>query len=238
MKGSHLLVLAGGFGTRLRSVVAEVPKPLAPIGDRPFLHHLMGAWASQGVARMTFLLHHQAPLIESFLASPESLRVLEGRPAATLTEPRPMGTGGAIAYAVRELGLSGSFLVTNADTWLGTGALPVSAEPAPAMAVVKVENTERYGQVRIEGGKVIGFAEKQDTAGPGWINAGMYHLQADLFRAWDGEPFSVERKLFPALAASGRLAAVPLETEFIDIGIPEDYFRFARWIESGKGARL
>jgi len=228
----ELLVLAGGFGTRLRSAVSDVPKPLAPIAGRPFLDHLIETWVEQGASKLTFLLHHQAHLIEAFLEPLRTqLRTCELR---TLTEQQPLGTGGAVAHAVRQFKLTGYFLVVNADTWLGSGLEQVSATAEPALAIVQVDNSERYGSVKMRQDVVVSFEEKQNSSGPGWINAGLYHLHADLFRDWNGQPFSLERELFPKLVGAARLKAVPLKTGFIDIGIPEDYFRFCRWIESGK----
>ena len=145
-----------------------------------------------------------------------------------------MGTGGAVAYAVRQLQMSGPFMVTNADTWLGSGIKRVFDAPLPGMAVIQVANSERYGSVRIKGDEVVEFVEKQKSSGGDWVNAGLYHLHADTFQHWDGQAFSLERELFPKLVASGQLHAVPLETDFIDIGIPEDYLRFCRWVESGR----
>lgn len=233
-----LLVLAGGFGTRLRSAVADVPKPLAPVAGRPYLYYLLESWVSQGVREFIFLLHHQAGLIEDFLQSEATSGLLHGCKVQTMTEAQPMGTGGAVAHAVQQLHLKSSFLVANADTWLGSGVTALASTPASAIAVLRVENTERYGRVETAASKIAAFAEKQDSAGPGWINAGMYHLDAALFTTWDGEPFSLERVLFPPLAAAGQLHALPLQTEFIDIGIPADYFRFCRWIESQKADAL
>lgn len=238
MRESSLLVLAGGFGTRLRSAVSDVPKPLAPVVDRPFLHYLIESWVEQGVTQLTFLLYHQADLIEAFLKRQKAEGRLKGCELRTLSEPQPLGTGGAIAYAVQQFRLTGSFLVTNADTWLGSGVEQVSAASMPAMAIVRVENSERYGCVEVRQNSVVAFEEKQDSAGPGWINAGLYHLHADLFQDWNGQPFSLERELFPKLATTGQLQAVPLETDFIDIGIPDDYFRFDRWIGSQKAGVL
>lgn len=234
MRPANLLVLAGGFGTRLRSAVQDVPKPLAPVMNRPYLHYLIESWMALGVDRFTFLLHHQADLIRAFLLSLQDEGCLEACQITTVTEPQPLGTGGAVAYAVQKLEMTDPFLIANADTWLGHGIEQVAAAEAPAMAIVQVANSERYGTVRTESSRVVSFEEKQGIAEPGWINAGLYHLQAGYFVAWDGKPFSLERDLFPKLADSGDLSAVPLQTEFIDIGIPEDYFRFCRWIESGK----
>ena len=233
-----LLVLAGGFGTRLRSAVADVPKPLAPVAGRPYLYYLLESWVGQGVREFIFLLHHQARLIEDFLKSEATSGLLQGCKVQILTETQPMGTGGAVARAVRQLQLKASFLVANADTWLGSGMVAVANTPAPALAMVWVENTERYGRVETAASKIMVFTEKQNSVGPGWINAGMYHLDARLFAVWDGKPFSLEQNLFPQLANDGQLHALPLQTEFVDIGIPADYFRFCRWIESQKADTL
>jgi NDP-sugar pyrophosphorylase family protein len=238
MNKANLLVLAGGFGTRLRSVVSDVPKALAPVAGRPFLQYLVEAWLGQGLNQLTFLLHHQADLIEAFLEQQKATGGLANCQVRISSEPEPLGTGGAVAYAVRQLGLTGPLLVTNADTWLGTGIARVSVAAMPAIGIVRVGNSERYGAVQVREDRIVSFAEKQDSSGPGWINAGLYHLHADLFQSWNGQPFSLERELFPKLVAAGQLHAAPLETEFIDIGIPDDYHRFSRWIDSEKSGVL
>jgi NDP-sugar pyrophosphorylase family protein len=230
----ELLVLAGGFGTRLRAAVPGVPKPLAPVLGRPYLHYVIEGWVQQGVESLTFLLHHQAELIEDYLESARRAGPLRHCRVRALTEPQPLGTGGAVAFGVREHRMTGSFLVANADTWLGSGIAQVAGAAAPALTVVEVGNSERYGRVHTENNRVTAFSEKQQSSGPGGINAGLYHLEADAFADWEGAPFSLERELFPVLVGARRLTAVPLQTDFIDIGIPEDYLRFCRWIESGK----
>ncbi|MEI6704422.1 MAG: sugar phosphate nucleotidyltransferase [Deltaproteobacteria bacterium] len=235
---TELLVLAGGFGTRLRSAVSDVPKPLAPVCNQPYLYYLIENWVEQGISSLTFLLHHQALMIDEFLNLQERRGLLKDCRLHTLTEPQALGTGGAVAYAVQQFQLSGQVLVANADTWLGSSIMEVSTASAPAIATVKVINSERYGKVTVQNGKVAAFEEKQQSSGPGWINAGLYHLHTDIFQNWDGQPFSMEQSVLPKLAAGGQLNAVPLETDFIDIGVPEDYFRFCRWVESGKEGSL
>jgi NDP-sugar pyrophosphorylase family protein len=138
---------------------------------------------------------------------------------------------------VRELRLTGSFLVTNADTWLAGGIDAISRAQPPSIGVVQVADVERYGAVRCgPDGAIVAFDEKGANAGAGSINAGLYHLHASVFDDWDGQPLSLEREVFPLLAQQGRLRAVPLQAEFIDIGVPADYFRFCNWVESGKVA--
>ena len=230
----RMLVLAGGFGTRLRGVVVGVPKPLAPVGAMPFLHYQVEHWISQGVRSFVFLLHHQADLVNHFV-DVRLGSMLAKCAVESITEPVPLDTGGAVAYAVRRLGLEGEFLVTNADTWLGSGVRELGSAGADVMAVVKQADVSRYGQVDIDAaGFVRDFREKKSCRGAGWINAGMCMLRAEHFRAWDGRRLSLEKDVFPKLLGAHLLRAVPLESDFIDIGVPEDYLRFCRWQEGGR----
>lgn len=234
----RLLVLAGGFGTRLRAAVGDQPKALASIGGVPFLRLQLEHWISQEVRDFTFLLYHQADQIISFLQGQQS-ELLKDCHVDWLVEPVPMDTGGALANAVREFNLNGDFLVTNADTWLGTGMIELTRSMSPAMAVVRLDDVGRYGQVRFNPDfHVARFEEKSPTSAPGWINAGVFRLEAGLFQDWDGQPYSLERSLFVELVRARRLKAVPLETDFMDIGIPGDYRRFCRWVEGGRTTPL
>lgn len=234
----RLLVLAGGFGTRLQTAVGNTPKALAPVDGVPFLRLQLEHWLCQGVQEFSFLLHHKADQIISFLQSEKS-GLLKGGNVDWLVEPTPMDTGGAVANAVRELNLNGDFLVTNADTWLGTGMVELMCSASPSMAVVNLMDVSRYGQVQFnQNFDVIKFSEKSVTSTPGWINAGIFHLDAALFKDWNGRPFSLERELFVELVQSQRLKAVPLSTDFLDIGVPTDYSRYCRWVADGCKASL
>lgn len=229
-----MLVLAGGFGTRLQSVVAQVPKAMAPVGAVPFLYLQIQHWIDQGVGSFVFLLHHQADQIVRFLAVEKS-KLLKDCKVEWLIESKPMDTGGAVAYAVQQLHLTGAFLVTNADTWIGTGVKEVAQFAAPSIAVRKMSDTSRYGLVKFDDQfYVTKFTEKNNLKASGWINAGLSYLQADYFKGWGGQPFSLERVCLTELAGHRALKAVPLETDFIDIGVPEDYFRFCRWVKADR----
>ncbi|WP_443640372.1 sugar phosphate nucleotidyltransferase [Candidatus Njordibacter sp. Uisw_039] len=233
-----LLILAGGFGTRLQSVVTQVPKALAPVGDVPFLYLQIENWKSQGLRSFVFLLHHQADLIINFLEF-EKTKLLKDCEVAWVIEPKPMDTGGAVAYALKQLELTGDFLLTNADTWLGTGIKTLEQTPVPSMAVLRLNDSARYGQVQFDDKlKVTSFIEKSNTQKMGWISVGLCHLHSNFFRYWDGYPFSLERILFKLLLDERALNAVALKTNFIDIGIPADYHRFCIWIENNREGSL
>lgn len=231
MHNIRILVLAGGFGTRLKSVVAEVPKALAPIGRVPFLYLQIEHWIAQGLRSYVFLIHHQADQIIRFLED-EAHGLLKDCEVIYLVEPTPMGTGGAVSYAVNQLSLEGWFLLTNADTWLGSGISEIANSPEPSMAVVEQSDASRYGHVQFNKlSDITSFSEKSAVSSSGWINAGLSKLHSDLFKEWDGQPFSLEKVTFPKLIGAGLLKAVPIQDKFIDIGIPDDYFNFCRWIE-------
>jgi D-glycero-alpha-D-manno-heptose 1-phosphate guanylyltransferase len=229
-----LLVLAGGFGTRLKTTVGDVPKALAPVDGAPFLQLQIKNWLAQGMGEFVFLLHHQADQLIDFLQMQRG-QLFNGSQVNWVIEPMPMDTGGAVAHAVKACDLSGDFLLINADTWLGSGLIEMTRSVAPAIAVVNSTNVSRYGQVHFDDEKrIIAFSEKKAQQTSGWINAGLCRLNADLFRRWDGQPFSLEHKLFPALVRNRLLSAVPLKTDFIDIGVPSDYAEFIRWVETGR----
>ena len=225
MNSPHLFVLAGGFGTRLQSVVSDVPKPLAPVNGHPFLYYQMKNWISQGLTSFVFLLHNKAEMIVDFLEN-EQDGLLKFCTVKYLIEPQPVGTGGALAYAVQQLKYEGSFLVTNADTWLGSGLAEIIKYGPDCIAVINVDDCGRYGSVQIVDEYITVFDEKSKDSGPGWINAGLCYLNSNTFKNWDGKPFSLEKIIFPALVLEGTLKAVKLKTDFIDIGVPIDYQLF------------
>lgn len=227
----RLFVLAGGFGTRLQAAITGLPKALAPVGNVPFLKLQIEHWRSQGINSFAFLLHHQADLVIEFLDKEKKIGVLINCEVDYLVESMPMDTGGAVAQAVEKLNLKSDFLVTNADTWLGMGIMEMTQANAPAMAIVELSNTNRYGRIQFDAQKrVIGFQEKSNKHVAGWISAGLYKLNAELFHGWDRLPFSLEQQTFPCMAAMGKLNAIALKSDFIDIGVPHDYEHFCRWI--------
>jgi D-glycero-alpha-D-manno-heptose 1-phosphate guanylyltransferase len=233
-----LLVLAGGLGTRLQGAVSGTPKALAPISGVPFLRLQIEHWVGQGVNSFVFLLCHQAEQIIDFLQR-EKNDSLAGCLMQYVIEPTPLGTGGAVAYAVDFLHIQGDFLITNADTWLSFGFENLMLHDSPAMLVLKVGDTGRYGTVIFDDNKCITtFVEKSIDKGEGWINAGLYLMSAELFSGWDHRAFSLEEVTLPKLAQMGIFKAAPVEAPFIDIGIPDDYFRFCHWVESKKIGNL
>lgn len=232
-----IFILAGGRGTRLTSVVNDVPKPLAPVSGKPFLQYLLENYREQGFSNFFFLLHYKADLIIEFLEKSKT-SFLNQSEIQYSVEPSLLGTGGAIAYALNSLKFTGEFLIVNADTWVDAKSMQnISDGKSPAMGVIYTSDASRYGKVSMHGSLISEFEEKRENAGSGWINAGLYKLHSSVFEGRVGE-FSLEKEIFPELVKQKRLSAVQLDAEFIDIGIPEDYQRFQNWISSNRESQL
>lgn len=228
-------MLAGGFGSRLKSVVSDVPKPLAPVCGRPFIIHLIENLIYQGAREMVILLHYQSDLIQAVVSEYIEREYKHSVIVTFLEEEMPLGTGGSISNAVRCLNISDSFLVINSDTWLGNGLNDINMSSPNSIAAIEVADCSRYGSIITEGKEIKRFVEKGNVSGGGLINAGLYHLNIDLFsNFFDVRYFSLESDVFPLAVENGILKVTEINTDFIDIGIPEDYFRFCNWIHTDK----
>lgn len=226
------IVLAGGLGTRLRSAVPDLPKCLAPVGKRPFLEIQLQALAAQGVDHFVLSLGHMAGAVQD-----AARRFRVDARIETVVEAQPLGTGGAVLHAMAEAGLDDA-LVANGDTFLEASLAamltPLRAGERFRMAAIAVPDRARYGGVELQGSRVSAFIEK-GRQGPGLINAGLYRVQRAAFDGFErGVAVSMETQVMPALLAPGTLHAAVLDGSFIDIGVPEDYWRFCA--EHGDGA--
>lgn len=221
------IILAGGFGTRLAAVVADVPKPMAPVAGRPFLEHLLDRLLSQGVRRVVLAVGYKHEVIQNHFGS--EYRGLE---VSYSVETDPLWTGGALRQAFEEAGLVRA-LALNGDTFCTAdlsafSAAHAKADRACSLTLVPVEDAGRYGAVELDAaGRVSAFREKNPQPAPGLINAGVYALERRVFELAPPEKkFSFEQAVLQAHAASAGFAGfIATDATFIDIGIPEDFYR-------------
>jgi len=218
-----VLVLAGGYGTRLRGSIGDTPKVLAPVAGRPFLAHLL-AWLKRfGASRVVMSLGYKGDAVQQFLAS----HPVPGLDIESCVEPEALGTAGAIRFA-RPLLHSDPVLILNGDSFADADlcALMERQRTSHALATVLCvahETGDRFGRVRLDHeGWIACFAEKgADGAGPSIINAGAYAVSARLLdQVAAGAARSWERDVLEA-APAGALAAAVGRFTFIDIGTPE-----------------
>ena len=217
------IVLAGGFGTRLRQVVADVPKPMAPIAGRPFLEILLGSLARKGFARVVISLGFMAENISDHFGAR-----FKGMDIAYVVEDAPLGTGGAIRLALDACTQDHVF-VFNGDTCLDLEVQSLEqrwqANRHQVVVGRHVPDTSRYGRLVTDGGHITCFAEK-GIAGPWLINAGCYVMATDALARFPlNQPFSIETDYLVPEVTSETVDVFVTEGMFIDIGIPEDYAR-------------
>jgi D-glycero-alpha-D-manno-heptose 1-phosphate guanylyltransferase len=222
--GFEAIVLAGGLGTRLASKLDGIPKAMAPIAGRPFLEILLDQLRRAGCTRALLSVGHLHETIQSHFGT--SFR---GVALDYVIEATPLGTGGAIRKALHEAA-EDNVLVLNGDTFLQADFAAMfqfhKAERAAfTIAVTYQPDITRYGGVRIEGNRVIGFEEK-GRSGPGWINAGACILpKAMPWPATLPEKFSFEVDFLVPETPRLAPAAFQVEGFFLDIGVPEDLDR-------------
>ncbi len=219
--GLTALVLAGGFGSRLRPVVADRPKALFIVAGRPFVTFLLDQLAAAGASRVVLCTGHHGDQMRACLG--ERYGAL---PLIYSHESEPLGTAGALRLALPWV-TSDPALVMNGDSYCEAdlGALLAWHQARPAAAsllLTQVPDTGRYGRVQRDAADAVtGFVEKGAAGGPGWINAGIYVLsQALLAGIPAGRAVSIEREVFPAWVGRG-LYGCPAGGRFIDIGTPE-----------------
>lgn len=175
------IILAGGFGTRLRHVVSNVPKPMAPVAGRPFLEHLLDRLVAQGFSHVVLSTGHMHEKIEQHFGAG-----YKGLPLNYAYESQPLGTGGGMMNALR-LCREQRVAVMNGDTLFCIDFNDLEAcyrnhTTLLAMALRRMEDTSRYGSVCTDAdGRVTAFVEKSAACGGGLINGGIYLLDRDLF---------------------------------------------------------
>jgi NDP-sugar pyrophosphorylase family protein len=225
-EGTKAVLLVGGLGTRLRSVVSSTPKPLASVGDRPFLELLVRQLSCQGIRRLVLCTGYLAEVIEKQLGD-------GGKSQVTIEyskEPHPMGTAGAVKLAEQLLRDVSDFLVMNGDSFMEIDFQALinahsKCGGIATIAVLRMKYEMRYGTVQVTTeDRISGFTEKSESDGTGFVNAGIYVFSRRIFDHIPEGPVSLERDIFPKLLDQG-LYASKQHGVFIDIGTPEDYTR-------------
>lgn len=218
-----VVILAGGFGTRLRPVVTDLPKPLAPVAGRPFLWWLLRSLEVQGVQDVYLATGYKAALIEAAFGErfgPIRLHYV--------VEDEPLGTGGAILRASRDIETD-EFFVLNGDTLAvaDLSAMALAAQrhkPDATLAVARVDNAARYGTIAVDQQNQVTAFRAKGASGPGFISAGVYLIRhAALDPTLLPAKFSIEQDFFERELPRLRISAFPAVEAFIDIGVPEDY---------------
>ena len=224
-------VLAGGLGTRLRARFGDLPKPLTPLGGRPFLERQIAWLTAHDVTEVVLCVGHGADQVERVLGDGSAL----GARLSYSSETEPLGTGGALALARGFV--DGPALVLNGDTLPEIDPRELERTRAGqgatgALALYRLEDASASGRVEFDDGRhVTRFVEKDPGArGPAWVSGGCYAFASSLWAHLPEGPSSLEHDVLPDLAARGELIAHPASGTFYDIGTPEGWERAEqRW---------
>ena len=218
------IVLAGGLGTRLRGVVPELPKPMAPVAGRPFLAWVLDRLVAAGFEQAVLAVGYRHEAIRQHFGDHFC-----GMALRYSVEPWALGTGGALRLAAEAV-TGWPLFALNGDTCVDLDYREmlrshVDGGERLSLAVCAIDDAARYGALDVHEGHVRGFHEK-GRLGPGLINAGVYLLSADIVQSIPpGQPHSFEQQLLVPQVGVIRPAAFLSKGLFIDIGVPEDYAR-------------
>ena len=221
------LFLAGGFGTRLREVVSDVPKSMALFAGKPFLEHQIAYLKKQGINEVILGVHYMSDKIKSYFGTGHRF----GVDLTYSDEDVPLGTGGAIKNAQRYL--EKEFLVLNGDSYSNLDLKSFlefhrRKESEFSMVLTEIEEGSQYGKVILEKEKIKDFVEKGKSEG-GLINGGIYLFSPKVFDFIEsGKNVSLERTVFPELIRNANIYGYVHEGYFMDIGRPETYNQFKR----------
>ena len=222
------IILAGGLGTRLRSAVPDLPKPMAPVDGRPFLAHQLDHWIAQGVDHFVLSVGYRHEVIVAWFG-----RRYRGARIDYAVETQPLGTGGAVLLAAAKLPGDTPALLLNGDTYfdVGLAALAAHAQRLDAdwcFALFRNTDPARYMGVGLD---AAGHITALRTPQSAWANGGVYLFRPSALAgvaASPDAPLSLENDVFPRLHAQGqRFAGLACDGAFIDIGVPADFHRAA-----------
>lgn len=227
LAGVSAVILAGGLGTRLRSVVADRPKVLAEVDGVPFVFHLLEQLAAAGVKHVVLATGHRGEQVAAVVGSSYGALAIE-----YAREAAPAGTGGALRHAL-PLVRSAALLVLNGDSYceIDLAHLWLWHHQRPAhgtLALTRVDDARRFGTVvTADYGRVVRFVEKSPVEAPGVVNAGLYVLRRSLLAEIPaGVACSLEHELLPHWLATG-VYGYARTGRFVDIGTPESLARAA-----------
>jgi mannose-1-phosphate guanylyltransferase len=240
------LILAGGLGKRLRSVVDDRPKPMAGVGGRPFLEYQLEFLKRYGINRLVLCVGYLYHQIEDYFGdgSRWDLHI------DYAIENTPLGTAGALKNARRFV--NATFLTLNGDTFFNINLSKLiqyhqsnhatDVSYLGSLALTKVDNVRSYGSVQLDPNNYIAsFLEKKEAGsnhntGSNLVNAGIYVLEPEIMDfIQEDRKVSLEMETFPAVLENGNsLGGYKAEGLFIDIGTPEGYYKLRDYITGRK----
>jgi D-glycero-alpha-D-manno-heptose 1-phosphate guanylyltransferase len=219
------VILAGGMGTRIRKLVPDMPKPMASVSGRPFIEYIMDYWITQGVEQFILSVGYKKEKIKTYFGSSYN-----GIPLKYSEETEPLGTGGGVLLASKEL--DKPFILLNGDTLFKVDLESLKKyhnlrDSDLTIALFRLNELNRYSSINIkEDGQIVSFNNAEDEIGS-LANGGVYYINPNIIQKNKflmGVSYSLETQIIPKLMADGEsLYGLEYDEVFIDIGMPKDY---------------
>ena len=219
---NQAIILAGGLGTRLQKVVSDLPKPMADINGKPFLEYLFKYLEKYNIKKVILSVGYKhEKIIEYFGNNYNEISI------SYAIEDEPLGTGGAIKYALKEISADNFFLI-NGDTFFDINLNDLANfyftnNADICLSLKPLKNFDRYGVVIVDNNNRIKQFEEKKYQKQGLINGGVYALNKNVFDKINKNKFSFEKDIMENFLNELKLYGFVSDTYFIDIGIPEDY---------------
>ncbi len=229
----HVIILAGGPGTRLQGTFPDLPKALAPVRGKPILQRQLEYLATQGMDNIHVSAGYKADRIEEWLHS-----YPEGASVRVHIENKPLGTGGGIEFTSRNLNAD-HYLVLNGDTLVPDLSLndmidDWKSRPLDVLlAATAIEKADRYGSLDINEQQLITAFREKDARNNGIVNAGVYILSQNAINSITPDTFvSLENDIFPSLCEQRRIGAFMCDSPMLDMGTPEGLNAMESWADA------
>lgn len=233
---TRAIILAGGLGKRLRSVISGLPKPMATINGKPFLAYQIEQLKSFGISHVVLSIGYLGDLIMDYFKDSYN-----GIPITYAIEKEQAGTGGGMLLSMEKLGINESFLLMNGDTYFDfnfhlLAQLHEKSEAGITTTLLRAKITERFDRVRItDENRVISFGPEKASFNE-LANAGAYMIDPMVIKRYykyRGKEISLEKEIFPSLLRAGEsVFGLVGNGDFVDIGVPEDYYLASKMLRN------
>lgn len=218
---NEAIILAGGMGTRLQSVVSDVPKPMAPVNGKPFLFYLLNYLNSEGITRVIFSVGYKHEIISSYFGNRfKNIEIIYS------IEDQPLGTGGAIWLALQKC-TQKHLIILNGDTFFpvplhALKKIHAAKKAETTIALKKIDDAARYGTVCLSEDSFISSFKEKNEASEALINGGIYCLNKPAFLKRNfSQKFSFEKDYLETRVSNRIFAGHVFNSYFLDIGIPD-----------------
>lgn len=220
------IILAGGLGTRLREVVKDVPKPMAPVNSKPFLQYLLDYLKKNQITKVILAVGYKWEVIKDYFGDEYAGMQLEYS-----IEQEQLGTGGAIKQALKQCEME-HVLIVNGDTYFDINLKSmyiqhIGKKAELTIAIKEMKQFERYGTIRCDGDRITQFEEKKFNE-IGYINGGIYICKKELLSKIKEIKFSFEKDVMEKYVRNYYFSVFESKGYFMDIGVPEDYMKFEK----------